>query len=214
MRVEDARLHAQPAVMQEGEGLVLRPRYLTPLRLSLTQTLLLYPLQMVWRAALLFFMLLFVLNGMGVWLDVLPPHEVPRWKAYLGLGVLFFLWRTELHFGYPVLTWLLGRRMEIRITADEVTVKRSRSRIDRYPRTHSVTFGIEPIRSSSSPVYQHAMKLLVVVDDSRRIAHAEVFDPQRMSPIIENLNLALLLAEGSARGEMDLDPLREKRPVL
>ena len=190
-RIRHALLYPQPALWQSGEQIKFKIRYLSPLRLSAAQSLVLGPLQSVWGVGCgaLGLEVILSLHQSTNFFVYLP---FTRFDAYAVMVLLWFYWCFELFARYPTCRFFLSQEKQVRIGRDHVIVG-SRLLGKRYPRTNDTAFTLMPL-SGQDIAYQNAALLTLDVSGRLKVPIAEICDPIVASRVIANANTALSLS--------------------
>ena len=200
----DRRLLSWPPVRQTGNGLELRAKFLTPLRFSTMQHLVLEPLSAIWRLA--FFVLIIdgALSYLNAW-SIFPYLPVQRTETYIGMTALYLLWWWELASCYPIGTLLFGKYLLIRLQGDTLLIggrfRQTARRLD-LP----VTFGIRKFEFATLPAWRYSVLFVLIVDNASPISIAEVFGVPDGTALVTNANLVLQLGGECSMGHLDVDP--------
>ena len=205
-RITSPNLHKWPAVWQEGESFKLSFLVLTPFRLRLWDSIILKPLQALWKFALLVLILDFAMKQLqlrGVLYDT-PFNDL---DLQIFCGTLFGLWFVDRESRLSITRLLLGKRMKARTSPEEIILA-STFRKRKLDRTGIITFSHHSMGHSQCQFYSNSAGIYLIQDDAIQYKVGEVFDLTQVSDIVSNLNATLAL-DGQAH-DLDIDPMRQR----
>lgn len=204
--VRDDRLHSWPKVFRHGDDVRLSVRVMTPLRLAFLHETLRMPFFIIW----FFTMILLAFDWCCAQINAfLLFHSFPfsRTSFLIVMLVLLVLWLVEGFCGYPLSRRLFGRKIDIRVSDKQITVKAGFS-TTRFSRSQKLSFVQIPFHAPASTVYQNSQGLCLIVGDARRVKIAEIFGTQKLEQIVSNANVALGLA--SSQSDLDVNPVAQR----
>jgi hypothetical protein len=203
--LHDDRLHDFPRVVRHGEEIHLAATILTAAALTAALYLVWLPLRSVARG------ILFILGPwaggayMGYWSYPDLPFHWP--VLMIAAVVVLAVWLSERALSFPLTRLLVGKRLLIVITSDEVRVTCGGfQRV--FPRAQRLAFVHVPIPAAQSPVFRSSNALGIVAGDVKRTRIAECFGVHRLDRIVSNANVALGLAHQA--DDRDIDPIAQR----
>lgn len=205
-KVISERLHKWPVVRKDGDAFKLRFSVLTPFRLRIWNSLVLKPVEKLFRFALVVLIVDYVLRFLH-WRGILYDTPVSRSDIMIFCSTLSTLWIMDWGSRLSVSRLFIGMPIEVEIHPDKISLTglfRKRT----FERNGNLMFATHDMGYSRCDYYKNSIGVYLVRDDSIEAKVWEVFDLRKATDITTNLNQILL--HNCLDCDLDVDPMRKR----
>lgn len=193
-KVKDDRLHAWPPVKTDGERFIIEGKLLTPFRMLLWQEFVYEPLRTFWKLATLAAVLDWLFEWWRHFSFIQFYLHTGRSSVLWGLLVAWLLLLVELHWRFPLLRFLLGRKVKLIFREDGGGVPGwFRDRV--YSHELGITFAALALEGAEHPVYRQSRKIVLILADRKIAWGTECFDVRLAGQFAANCNTLLTISQ-------------------